>query len=115
MVNYGGGAPRNPPYVVFQILTVFCADEVSALVLDIGTSSVRAGYAGDDTPKAIIPTCYGFTEEAPESEDVAMGEGGEGGEAPKKKTKLYVGQNGPSVWRAHMQVAHPVQNSTSTS
>ncbi|KIP12851.1 hypothetical protein PHLGIDRAFT_61308, partial [Phlebiopsis gigantea 11061_1 CR5-6] len=83
-------------------------DEVSALVLDIGTSTIRAGYAGDDTPKAVIPTCYGYTEEATEGEDVAMGEGGEGAEAPKKKTKLYIGQNGPSVWRAGMQVGHPV-------
>lgn len=84
-------------------------------MLDIGTSTIRAGYAGDDTPKAIIPTCYGHIEEAVEGDDVAMGEGGEGGEAPRKKTKLYIGQNGPSVWRDKMQVSHPVQGSMSTS
>ncbi|KZT12962.1 actin-like protein Arp4p [Laetiporus sulphureus 93-53] len=100
-------------------------DEVSALVVDIGTSSVRAGYAGDDTPKAIIPTAYGFIEESSETQpegttgdgDVAMGEAGAGenGEAAnrnpaKKKAKLYIGQNGPSMWRENMQVANPVQN-----
>lgn len=87
---------------------------MSALVLDIGTSTIRAGYAGDDTPKAVIPTCYGYTEEVVEGEDVAMGEGGEGTEAPKKKTKLYIGQNGPSVWRPGMQVGHPVMEGEST-
>ncbi|GJE84617.1 actin-related protein [Phanerochaete sordida] len=94
MVNYGG-------------------DEVSALVLDIGTSTIRAGYAGDDTPKAVIPTCYGYTEEQGDG-DVSMEGSEEGAQLPKKKTTLYVGQNGPSVWRAGMHVAHPVQNSLIT-
>jgi actin-related protein 4 len=34
------------------------ADEVSALVLDPGYATVRAGFAGEDTPKSIIPTYY---------------------------------------------------------
>lgn len=33
-------------------------DEVSALVLDPGYSTVRAGFAGEDTPKSIVPTFY---------------------------------------------------------
>ncbi|CEQ39687.1 SPOSA6832_01233 [Sporobolomyces salmonicolor] len=33
-------------------------DEVGAVVLDIGSSSVRAGYAGEDTPKTVFPTSY---------------------------------------------------------
>lgn len=40
------------------------ADEVSALVLDPGYSSVRAGFAGEDTPKSIIPSYYGGTGDA---------------------------------------------------
>ena len=93
-------------------------DEVSALVIDIGTSSVRAGYAGDDAPKAIIPSCYGFKEELVEDEDVSMTEPGEDGEASKKpanKVKMYIGQNGPSVWREEMQVTNPVLNGMSAS
>ena len=35
------------------------SDEVSALVLDPGSGSVRAGFAGEDTPKSIVPTYYG--------------------------------------------------------
>ena len=33
-------------------------DEISAIVLDPGYSSVRAGFAGEDTPKSIIPSYY---------------------------------------------------------
>ncbi|KAL1958073.1 hypothetical protein VTO42DRAFT_5113 [Malbranchea cinnamomea] len=34
-------------------------DEVSAIILDPGYSSTRAGFAGEDTPKSVIPTYYG--------------------------------------------------------
>ncbi len=33
-------------------------DEVSAVVLDPGYSSTRAGFAGEDTPKSIVPSYY---------------------------------------------------------
>ncbi|EKM80508.1 hypothetical protein AGABI1DRAFT_113677 [Agaricus bisporus var. burnettii JB137-S8] len=90
MVNYGG-------------------DEVSALVVDIGTSSVRAGYAGDDTPRAIIPTHYGYMSTNPDA-DVLMGDTGENNaESSKSKfAKLYIGQSGPSIWREGMEVANPI-------
>lgn len=32
-------------------MSLFSADEVGALVFDIGSYSVRAGYAGEDCPK----------------------------------------------------------------
>ena len=38
-------------------------DEISALVLDPGYSVTRAGFAGEDTPKSIIPTYYGTNSE----------------------------------------------------
>ena len=41
-------------------------------MLDIGSHSIRAGYAGDDTPKSVIPTSYGYTVEQSEGEDVDM-------------------------------------------
>lgn len=34
-------------------------DEIGALVLDPGTHSTRAGFAGEDTPKSLIPSNYG--------------------------------------------------------
>ncbi|MCJ1336286.1 NuA4 histone acetyltransferase subunit [Bachmanniomyces sp. S44760] len=36
-------------------------DEISALVLDPGYSTVRAGFAGEDVPKAVLPSYYGTT------------------------------------------------------
>ena len=94
-------------------------DEVSALVIDIGSSSLRAGYAGDDAPKAVIPTSFGFIEEQTTSNgDVQMSEAaapeGEQPPAPKPKAKLYIGQNGPSLWRSGMQVANPMHEGLGT-
>ena len=36
-------------------MVLFGADEVGALVFDFGSHSIRAGYAGEDTPK--VQTC----------------------------------------------------------
>jgi actin-related protein 4 len=36
------------------------ADEISALVLDPGYSTTRAGFAGEDVPKSVTPSFYGF-------------------------------------------------------
>jgi actin-like protein 6A len=92
------------------------ADEVSALVVDIGTSSLRAGYAGDDTPKSIIPTSFGYTPAPPEA-DVPMADGTEGeGQASTTKPKyanMYIGQNGPSIWRPGMEIGNPIVNGLS--
>lgn len=38
---------------------VYGGDEVGAIVIDIGHSSIRAGFAGEDTPKADIPSVIG--------------------------------------------------------
>ncbi|KAJ9647190.1 NuA4 histone acetyltransferase subunit [Coniosporium apollinis] len=37
----------------------YAGDEVSAIVLDPGYSAVRAGLAGEDVPKSIVPSFYG--------------------------------------------------------
>lgn len=36
------------------------SDEISALVLDPGYSTIRAGFAGEDVPKSVIPSSYGL-------------------------------------------------------
>ena len=96
-------------------------DEVSALVVDFGASSLRAGYAGDDAPKAIVPSSFGFIEEPASSNgDVSMEDAtaapaeGEQPQAPKPKVKLYIGQNGPSLWRSGMEVGNPMHDGLST-
>lgn len=42
-----------------QPTDVYGGDEVSAIILDPGYSSVRAGFAGEDTPKSFINSHYG--------------------------------------------------------
>ncbi|KAF8826542.1 hypothetical protein HHX47_DHR5000050 [Lentinula edodes] len=89
MVNYGG-------------------DEVSALVIDIGSSSLRAGYAGDDAPKAIIPSSYGYIPPSAHSDngDVRMNE--TGASESVAKAKSFFGHSGPSIWRANMEIGNPI-------
>ncbi|KAH8596613.1 actin family [Bisporella sp. PMI_857] len=42
-----------------QPTDVYGGDEVQAIILDPGYSSVRAGFAGEDTPKSFVPSTYG--------------------------------------------------------
>ena len=39
---------------------MYCGDEVSAVVGDIGTTHARFGFAGEDTPKAFLPSKAGY-------------------------------------------------------
>lgn len=45
--------------LVFHIVVASITDEVGALVMDLGSSTVKAGFAGEDTPKAYFPTPCG--------------------------------------------------------
>lgn len=62
-------------------------DEVSALVFDIGSSTSKVGYAGEDTPKSVYPSWVGIPEgEGGEPMEVDMpSDSGNGG---------YIGENG---------------------
>ena len=82
----------------------------------MGSSSLRAGYAGDDTPKAIIPTSYGY-KLTPAEEDVAMASAEMGAESlPKpRRAEMYIGQHGPSIWRSGMEIANPLVDGLSKS
>lgn len=61
-----------------------CADEVGALVFDLGHYSLRAGYAGEETPKSEIPATVGVLEESA-AQDAAM-DAVDAGSAPPKET-----------------------------
>ena len=39
---------------------VFGGDEVGAMVLDMGGTSTRAGYGGEECPRSIVPSVVGF-------------------------------------------------------
>ncbi|KAL2199381.1 actin family [Corynascus similis CBS 632.67] len=45
-----------------QPTDIYGGDEVSALVLDPGYCNTRAGYAGEEMPKQVIPSFYGHVD-----------------------------------------------------
>ena len=38
---------------------MYCGDDVSSVVFDIGSYQVRAGYSGEDVPRSILPSNVG--------------------------------------------------------
>ncbi|NXV39451.1 ACL6B protein, partial [Rissa tridactyla] len=79
-------------------------DEVGALVFDIGSFSVRAGYAGEDCPKADFPTTVGLLS----PEDVALELDSD---KDKKGGKVYyIDTNALHVAREGMEVLSPLKN-----
>lgn len=81
-------------------MLTFGGDEVSAVVLDIGSSTTRAGYAGEETPKVVIPTSYGYIP--------ARHQSSEGSDHPPS---FYFGDHGPSLWRPGMEIINPLKDS----
>lgn len=60
-------------------------------------------YAGEDTPKVVIPTSYGYIPPASSSSS-SNDVGGDSG-------CYYFGDDGPTLWRANMQVRSPLKES----
>lgn len=52
----------------------FITDEISAIVLDPGYASVRAGFAGEDVPKSVVPSYYGVLDDGSSSEKLLFGD-----------------------------------------
>ncbi|EXF76589.1 actin-like protein 4 [Colletotrichum paranaense] len=50
---------QQPLSSAVQPTDIYGGDEVSALVLDPGYCSTRAGFAGEDVPKSVFPSFYG--------------------------------------------------------
>ena len=49
--------PLLPHLILRQAdMLLAAADEVNALVLDVGSLYVKGGYAGEDNPKALFPS-----------------------------------------------------------
>lgn len=61
------GEFRKASFGIFFLF--FPADEVGAIIFDVGHQSLRVGYGGEDTPKAEIPTTLGVWEDTVEALD----------------------------------------------
>ncbi|CAN7983732.1 unnamed protein product [Ixodes hexagonus] len=83
---------------------VYGGDEVGALVFDLGHYSVRAGYAGEDSPKAEIPSSVGVIEEL-------IGDGTDadskelGATTPQSQKKYFLDTTSIHVARANMDMS----------
>uniref|UniRef100_A0AAQ6ANB0 Actin-like 6A n=1 Tax=Amphiprion ocellaris TaxID=80972 RepID=A0AAQ6ANB0_AMPOC len=85
-------------------------DEVGALVFDIGSYSVRAGYAGEDCPKADFPTVIGVTLDR---EDGSTPMETDGDKGKQSGTTYYIDTNQLRVPRENMEVMSPLKNGMS--
>ncbi|CAI9597598.1 unnamed protein product, partial [Staurois parvus] len=85
-------------------------DEVGALVFDIGSFSVRAGYAGEDCPKVDFPTTIGVVLDR-EDGSTQMETDGEPNK-PRGPT-YYIDTNALRVPRENMEAFSPLKNGMS--
>lgn len=89
-------------------------------MVDFGSHTTRAGYAGEDCPRVVCPSFYGYIDEPSSSSNGNGHANADAQEQPpsdamdvdgaappatsKGKRKYYVGDDGPTVWRAGMEV-----------
>ncbi|CAN1241766.1 Actin-related protein 4, partial [Linum perenne] len=93
------------------------ADEVSAIVIDLGSHTCKAGYAGEDAPKAVFPSVVGAIDQM-EVDDNTNGEKNPTVDSKtslkdserKGNRKLYVGSQSLGFRRDHMEVLSPIKD-----
>ncbi|EDV21979.1 Actin-like protein 6A [Trichoplax sp. H2] len=88
---------------------VYGGDEVGAIVLDIGNTTVRAGFAGEDTPKADFPSYVGCTTDGNFEDDNAM-DTADGPTSVASKRKYYIGYNFLSSPKERMEMISPLKD-----
>ncbi|KAI8812345.1 actin family [Cladochytrium replicatum] len=92
-------------------------DEVAALVFDIGSSSTRIGYAGEDSPRAVFPSYVGYNTVVDVNVDASISSGptlmdvdstSASSSAPaKKQRKGFVGETEIYRWRPNFELKSP--------
>ncbi|KAF8388449.1 hypothetical protein HHK36_027121 [Tetracentron sinense] len=100
----------------FDGVSLVCpVDEVSAIVIDLGSHTCKAGYAGEDAPKAVFPSVVGSIDQM-EVDDPIKSERDPGSvpdpknvvrpfdsDKIKAKRKLYVGSQALGYRRDNME------------
>ncbi|BEJ12262.1 hypothetical protein CspHIS471_0207220 [Cutaneotrichosporon sp. HIS471] len=94
---------------------VYNGDEVSAVVVDFGSHTTRGGFAGEDGPRVVTPSFYGYMNVEEDTPPATNGDGDGGNDDPmdgstekkekkKGKRKFFFGDDGVSVWRKDMEI-----------
>ena len=78
---------------------VYGGDEVGALVFDPGHFSLRVGYAGEDSPKAEIPSMVGTSPDQVTRDDMDTGDN------VKTKKKFHIDTTSLNFPKAGMEVS----------
>ncbi|XP_027169181.1 actin-related protein 4 [Coffea eugenioides] len=91
---------------------MYDGDEVSAIVVDLGSHTCKAGYAGEDAPKAVFPSVIGSIDqmEVDEPDNPDKNSGSVPDSKSKAKRKLYVGSQALGFRRDHVEVLSPIKD-----
>ncbi|PON39018.1 Actin-related protein [Trema orientale] len=101
---------------------MYGGDEVSAIVIDLGSHTCKAGYAGEDAPKAVFPSVVGSIDQMEvddsgnaEKNSASAGESKNNAKTldsdkAKGKRKLYVGSQSLGFRRENMEVLSPTKD-----
>ncbi|CAH9084790.1 unnamed protein product [Cuscuta epithymum] len=90
---------------------MYGGDEVSAIVIDLGSHTCKAGYAGEDAPKAVFPSIVGSIDQM-EVDNLDNRDNNSGpvpDPKPKGKRKLYVGSQALGFRRDYMEALSPIK------
>ncbi|KAI9026279.1 actin family [Hyaloraphidium curvatum] len=91
---------------------LYGGDEVGALVLDVGSAATRAGWAGEDGPRAVFPSAVGRPPRDADG-DAQMADGPDDADAQKprkRRANIAVGDTEVNCWRAGMEVRSPLKD-----
>jgi actin-related protein 4 len=99
---------KNPKLIIIE-------DEVGALVLDPGYSTIRAGFAGEDIPKSIVPSYYGVHTPPGGSSRLLFGENALHDPKPYVEVRNALAGSGAEDWVADWDVASKLWEHSITS
>jgi len=96
-------------------------DEISAIVVDVGSTNTKAGYAGEDSPKAVIPSAVGASYSYGSPQVIGSGISAVGEDPEEnmesdspltqahKKKQFYIGTNSLSFRRDFTDIVYPLE------
>jgi actin-related protein len=84
------------------IINMYCGDDVSSVVFDIGSFQVRAGYSGEDVPRSVLPSVVGV--DLDRGHQDAHMDGGIIANSSAKRIGIVVGQTELGMRRDNMDI-----------
>jgi actin-like protein 6A len=85
-------------------------DEIGAVVMDIGTKTSKAGFAGEDSPKAVFPSSVGVIYNNEKTMDTS--DDTTENQKQQKKKEYFVGTQALSFPREYMEIESPFNMQT---